>query len=192
MTRPVLYDYWRSSASYRVRIALNLLGIGYDTVPVDLLAKQHKSPRHLARNPQGAVPVLDIDGLRLTQSLSIIEYLHETRPGSGLTAGRTLSGGRGCARYPRQLPRRHPPSAISVSSSPRQCRPHDGRRRGALGLDEKVHRRRGWRSLGACSTTRRPAGSAHGDQPTHGRSSACCRSSTTPNAGKPTRLHCRA
>ena len=39
MTRPVLYDYWRSSASYRVRIALNLLGIGYDTVPVDLLAK---------------------------------------------------------------------------------------------------------------------------------------------------------
>ena len=84
MTRPVLYDYWRSSASYRVRIALNLLGIGYDTVPVDLLAKQHKSPQHLARNPQGAVPVLDIDGLRLTQSLSIIEYLHETRPGSSL------------------------------------------------------------------------------------------------------------
>jgi maleylacetoacetate isomerase len=84
MTTPVLYDYWRSSASYRVRIALNLLGIGYDAVPVNLLGKEHKSPGHLARNPQGAVPVFDIDGLRLTQSLSIIEYLHETRPGARL------------------------------------------------------------------------------------------------------------
>jgi len=84
MSAPILYDYWRSSASYRVRIALNLLGIGYEAVPVNLLAKEHKSPEHLARNPQGAVPVLDIDGLRLTQSLAIIEYLDETRPGSGL------------------------------------------------------------------------------------------------------------
>ena len=53
MSKPVLYDYWRSSASYRVRIALNLLGIGYETVPVDLLAKEQKSAEHLARNPQG-------------------------------------------------------------------------------------------------------------------------------------------
>jgi maleylacetoacetate isomerase len=84
MTKPVLYDYWRSSASYRVRIALNLLGIDYETVPVDLLKNEHKSPEHLARNPQGRVPVIDIDGLRLTQSLAIIEYLDETRPGSAL------------------------------------------------------------------------------------------------------------
>lgn len=84
MSVPVLYDYWRSSASYRVRIALNLLGIDYQSVPVDLLAKEQKSAGHLARNPQGLVPVLDIDGLRLTQSLAIIEYLDETRPGSGL------------------------------------------------------------------------------------------------------------
>lgn len=84
MSTPILYDYWRSSASYRVRIALNLLGIGYEAVPINLLAKEHKSPEHLARNPQGAVPVLDIDGLRLTQSLAIIEYLDETRPGFGL------------------------------------------------------------------------------------------------------------
>jgi maleylacetoacetate isomerase len=82
MTRPVLFDYWRSSASYRVRIALNLLGIGYDTVAVNLLKKEHRSREHLERNPHGAVPVLDIDGLRLTQSLAIVEYLHETRPGS--------------------------------------------------------------------------------------------------------------
>jgi maleylacetoacetate isomerase len=84
MAETVLYDYWRSSASYRVRIALNLLGIEYRKVPVDLLKNEHKSPEHLARNPQGRVPVLDIDGLRLTQSLAIIEYLDETRPGSAL------------------------------------------------------------------------------------------------------------
>lgn len=84
MSKPVLYDYWRSSASYRVRIALNLLGISYETVPVNLLEKEQRTPQHLARNPQGLVPVLEIDGLRLTQSLAIIEYLDETRPGSGL------------------------------------------------------------------------------------------------------------
>jgi maleylacetoacetate isomerase len=67
-----------------VRIALNLLGIDYDRVPVDIAKSEHKSPEHLARNPQGRVPVLDIDGLRLTQSVAIIEYLDETRPGSRL------------------------------------------------------------------------------------------------------------
>lgn len=79
MTATVLYDYWRSSASYRLRIALNLAGIDYDTVCVDLVKGHHKSPEHLARNPQGFVPVLDIDGLRLTQSLAILDYLEETR-----------------------------------------------------------------------------------------------------------------
>jgi maleylacetoacetate isomerase len=75
----VLYDYWRSSASYRVRIALNLAGIAYDSVNVDLLKKDHKSPTHLARNPQGLVPVLEIDGHSFTQSLAILDYLNETR-----------------------------------------------------------------------------------------------------------------
>ena len=74
-----LYDYWRSSASYRVRIALNLAGIDYETVPVNLLDGSHKSSHHLARNPQGLVPVLEIDGLQLTQSVAIVEYLDETR-----------------------------------------------------------------------------------------------------------------
>lgn len=82
MTKPVLYDYWRSSASYRVRIALNLLKIDYEAVPVDLLAGEHRSEAHLARNPQGFVPALEIDGLMLTQSLAMIEYLDETRAGS--------------------------------------------------------------------------------------------------------------
>lgn len=82
MSETVLYDYWRSSASYRVRIALNSLGESYRSVPVDLLAKAHKAPEHLARNPQGLVPVLEIDGERFTQSLAIIEYLSETRADS--------------------------------------------------------------------------------------------------------------
>lgn len=79
MTETVLFDYWRSSASYRVRIALNTLGQDFRSVSVDLLAKGQKSSEHLARNPQGLVPVLEIDGHAFTQSLAIIEYLDETR-----------------------------------------------------------------------------------------------------------------
>lgn len=76
----VLYDYWRSSASYRVRIALGLKGIGFESVSIDLRTGAHRAPGHLARNPQGLVPVLQIDGERLTQSLAILDYLDETRP----------------------------------------------------------------------------------------------------------------
>ncbi|OCW58199.1 maleylacetoacetate isomerase [Hoeflea olei] len=79
LNTPILYDYWRSSASYRVRIAFNLGRIGYRSEVVDLLAREHTTPTHLARNPQGLVPALEIDGLMLTQSLAIIEYLIETR-----------------------------------------------------------------------------------------------------------------
>lgn len=77
---PFLWDYWRSSAAYRVRIALNLKGLAYDSRQVDLTQGEHRGPANLARNPQGLVPALEIDGLTLTQSLPIIEYLDETRP----------------------------------------------------------------------------------------------------------------
>lgn len=79
MTR--LYDYWRSSASYRVRIALNLLGLSYASVPVNLVEGAQRAPENLARNPQGLVPTLEIDGLTLTQSLAIIEYLNDSHGG---------------------------------------------------------------------------------------------------------------
>jgi maleylacetoacetate isomerase len=70
-----LYDYWRSSAAYRVRIALNLKGIAYEAVPTSLLDGAQKAPDYVAMNPQGLVPMLEVDGLRLTQSLAIIDWL---------------------------------------------------------------------------------------------------------------------
>lgn len=79
MSDVVLWDYPKSSASYRLRIALNLAGIDHRIETVNLLEKAHRSPAHLARNPQGFVPVLDIDGQRFTQSLAILDYLNETR-----------------------------------------------------------------------------------------------------------------
>ena len=76
----VLYDYFRSSASYRVRIALNLKGLAYDSVPVSLLDNAQRAPEYLSKNPQGLVPAL-LDGEQLlTQSLAICEYLEETYP----------------------------------------------------------------------------------------------------------------
>ena len=79
MADVTLYDFWRSSASYRLRIALNMAGLAYESIPVDLTRNEHRSADHLARNPQGFVPVLEIDGLQLTQSLAILSYLDHTR-----------------------------------------------------------------------------------------------------------------
>lgn len=79
MSETVLWDYPKSSASYRVRIALNLAREGYWIETVNLLEKEHRSAAHLDRNPQGFVPVLDIDGHRFTQSLAILDYLDSTR-----------------------------------------------------------------------------------------------------------------
>ncbi|HLO21088.1 MAG TPA: maleylacetoacetate isomerase [Sphingomicrobium sp.] len=75
MSRVILYDYFRSSAAYRVRIALNLKGVEYESRQVDLRDDAQKSAEYRALNPQGLVPMLEIDGHRLTQSLAIINYL---------------------------------------------------------------------------------------------------------------------
>lgn len=75
-----LYDYFRSSAAYRVRIALNLKGLGYDQVAVDLRAGGQDAQPYRDHNPQGLVPLLEDERGVLAQSLAIIEYLEEVHP----------------------------------------------------------------------------------------------------------------
>ena len=76
-----LYTYFRSSAAYRVRIALNLKGLAYQSVSVSLLDGQHKSDKYVSANPQGLVPALELDdGRVLSQSVAILEYLEECYP----------------------------------------------------------------------------------------------------------------
>jgi len=80
--RLTLYSYWRSSAAYRVRIALHLKGLEFETVPVHLLRNggEQLSAAYLALNPQGRVPVLAHGGRVLTQSMAICEYLDDIFP----------------------------------------------------------------------------------------------------------------
>lgn len=75
-----LFTYFRSSASYRVRIALNLKSLAYESVPKIFAKGEHRAPEFLAINPQGLLPALETDGMVLSQSLAIIEYLDERYP----------------------------------------------------------------------------------------------------------------
>jgi maleylacetoacetate isomerase len=75
-----LYSFFRSSAAYRVRIALNVKGVDYEVVAVDLPGGKHRAREFLALNPQATVPTLDDDGIVLWQSLAIIEYLDSRFP----------------------------------------------------------------------------------------------------------------
>ena len=76
-----LYGYWRSSASYRVRIALNMKGLTARHVSINLKDGEQRSAEYRARNPQGFVPMLELgDGTRLTQSLAILDYLDAAYP----------------------------------------------------------------------------------------------------------------
>lgn len=87
MSDTVLYGYWRSSATYRVRIALNLKRVAYRTTPVNLLTDENLGADHVARHPSGRVPILEIDGLRIGQSMAMIDYLDQTRPDPPLLPG---------------------------------------------------------------------------------------------------------
>jgi maleylacetoacetate isomerase len=83
-----LYTYFRSSAAFRVRIALNLKGLAYDPVFVHLPRGEHRKPEYAALDPQALVPtLLDEGGRALSQSLAIIEYLDETHPQPPLLPG---------------------------------------------------------------------------------------------------------
>jgi len=89
-----LHDYPLSSASYRVRIALNLKGIAYESYHYALRAGEQRSPQYLALNPAGLVPCLEIDGHTFTQSLAIIDYLEITRPTPALFPSSAVERGR--------------------------------------------------------------------------------------------------
>lgn len=75
-----LYSYFRSSASFRVRIALALKGLDFEVIPINLRSGEQKTSDYRSINPQGFVPALDVGGQCLTQSLAIIEYLDEAYP----------------------------------------------------------------------------------------------------------------
>ncbi|KAM9842633.1 maleylacetoacetate isomerase isoform 2-T2 [Aulostomus maculatus] len=82
-TKPVLHGYFRSSCSWRVRIAFALKGIEYDQVPVNLIKDggQQLTEHYKTLNPMQQVPAVEIDGITLSQSLAVIQYIDETRPG---------------------------------------------------------------------------------------------------------------
>lgn len=90
-----LHGYFRSAASWRVRIALNLKGISAALVPHHLRRGEQRMPEYLAINPQGFVPALELDdGNVLTQSLAIIEWLEETHPQPALLPGSAMERAR--------------------------------------------------------------------------------------------------
>jgi len=80
MSRPILYDYYRSSAAYRARIALSLKGIEYESRSINLAEGAQKAEAYRSVNPQGLIPALEIDGHLITQSLAIAVYLDQTHP----------------------------------------------------------------------------------------------------------------
>ncbi|QNL18316.1 maleylacetoacetate isomerase [Hyphobacterium sp. CCMP332] len=105
-----LHGYWRSGTSYRLRIALNLKGIAYDQVPVNLKDGEQRQAAYKKLNPQGLVPLLDIDGVQLIQSPALLEYLDETHPEPPLLPGSPVERARirayaaviGCDIHPLQ------------------------------------------------------------------------------------------
>lgn len=82
-----LYNYFRSSASFRVRIALELKGLSYEYVPVHIARGDHKKPDYAAISADTLVPMLELDGQRLSQSMAIMEYLDDKYPASPLLPG---------------------------------------------------------------------------------------------------------
>lgn len=75
-----LYNYFRSSAAFRARIALNIKGLEYESVAKALMKNEHRAAEYLAVNPEGLIPALQVDGAVISQSLAIIEYLNDVHP----------------------------------------------------------------------------------------------------------------
>lgn len=111
-----LHGFYRSSASFRVRIALNLKGVAYEHVARDLDRGEHREPAYLARNPQGLVPALEVDGVMLTQSLAIIEYLEERYPQPPLLPTPAMARARVRALFQMVAADTHPVTSMRVGA----------------------------------------------------------------------------
>jgi len=159
-----LYTYYLSSASYRVRIGLNLKGLSYEPVFVDLAAGRQLEPEYLALNPEGRVPYLVDGDVRLSQALAILEYLEETRPDPPL-----LPGGPSERARMRQIA-----LAIVADTQPLQNTGPFGYLKEGLGVSEEGRRRwyRHWVTRGLAAVEAILAGHpatgrfCHGDAPT--------------------------
>ena len=132
-----LHGYFRSSASYRVRIALNLKGLSAEHLPHHLRKGEQRDPAYLAINPQGLVPTLEDDaGAVLTQSLAIIEWLDETHPAAAAAAEGPAAPRQG-ARLCAGAGLRYPPGAESESAgAAARARPARGTGDGVGGLGQ--------------------------------------------------------
>jgi len=108
MSELVLYDYWRSSAAYRVRIALALKDIPYRSIPINLLNSEQLGSDHRARNPLGLVPVLEFDGVPIAQSLAIIDWLDTRYPEPALMPADPLRRAQVLARAMTFISETHP------------------------------------------------------------------------------------
>ena len=112
-----LHGFFRSSASWRVRIALALKGLSYSQHTYKLRAQEQRSASYLAMNPQGLVPTLEMDGAVLTQSLAIIEYLDETHPAPPLIGTPNIVSTADCRGSCRLTPR-----FVATQTSPDRSR----------------------------------------------------------------------
>ena len=96
-----LYTYWRSTTSYRVRIAMNLKGLAYEPVPVNLVAGDQRAPEYTALNPIAGVPTLVLDdGTALTQSMAVLEWLDATYPEPALLPSDPVAAAQVRAAWP--------------------------------------------------------------------------------------------
>ncbi|KVM07568.1 maleylacetoacetate isomerase [Burkholderia ubonensis] len=121
MTMLTLHDFHRSSASFRVRIALNLKNVAYTSVVQDLDARAHRATAYLALNPQGLLPALQIGDHVLTQSSAIVEYLDDQYPEPPLLPAGALERARVRALFQTIASDTHPVTAMRVAQYLKQA-----------------------------------------------------------------------